>query len=129
MGFLGELVSVIRVLHRSLRMKTLLRLIPFFVMLGSSSMRLCGELVLLGGFPVGLCRKLVPLSGFPMFLVHAVFSCGSVVHSPSHVHEADHSLPESQISASSPNAVAAWRQSTRSTGLFASGRLFRAAGS
>jgi hypothetical protein len=107
-GFVGEFVSVIRVLHRSLRMKTFLRLIAFFVMFGGSSMGLGGKLVLLGGFPVGQCRKLVPLSGFPVSLMHALSSCGSVVNRRLHVHEADHSLPESQISAGRPNAVAVW---------------------
>lgn len=67
-GFLGKLVSLIRVLQRSFRMPDCRCEVPFFVVFSRSTM--------------GLCRKIVLLGGFPVYFVRGVSSCGSVGNSP-----------------------------------------------
>jgi len=58
MGFLRELVSMIRILQRSLGMPGCGSVIALLVVFRRSAM--------------GLCRKLVLLGGSPMFLVHGI---------------------------------------------------------
>jgi hypothetical protein len=60
-GFLGELVSALRVLQCAFRMPASRLVIPFFIVFGSSTMGACRKFVLFGGFPMSVahCRSLL----------------------------------------------------------------------
>jgi hypothetical protein len=69
MGFLGKLVSTIRILQGSLRMPVSSFVIALFVVFGSGTMSLRRKFVLLGGSPVYVVhlrpplRTILPLHG------------------------------------------------------------------
>ena len=64
MGFLCQLVSVIRVLERSFGMPGRSRQIPFFVVLRGSPMGLRGQFVAFGGSPMCFVHVVSPVNGF-----------------------------------------------------------------
>jgi hypothetical protein len=61
MGFLGEFVSVIRILQRPFRMPLSYLVLTPLIVFGGGAMGVCSKLVLLGGFSVCVMHDFVPV--------------------------------------------------------------------